>query len=245
VTLHHQIEGEGDRVVVLSGSLGSSFAMWDPQIPTLAESFRVLRYDHPGHGRSPLSNGRTVEALAAQLVALLDDLGFEQVSLCGLSLGGAVGMRVALDAPDRIDKLVLCSTSARFATPEFWDERAATVRREGVSAIADLVLGRWFTPGFSDVRRYRDMLVSTPAEGYARCCEALRDWNTHGALGAVRAPTLAIAGAEDPSTPPDQLRAIVAEIPGAHLTILDHTRHLVNVERPDAFNEALLTHLRP
>jgi 3-oxoadipate enol-lactonase len=242
VTLHHLIEGGGDRVVVLSGSLGSTLAMWDPQLPALAERSRVLRYDHPGHGGSPLSDARTVEALAGQLLGLLDDLGFDRVSFCGLSLGGAVGMRAALDAPDRIDRLVLCSTSARFATPEFWDERAATVRSEGVRAIADTVLDRWFTPGFPDVRRYRDMLVSTPAEGYARCCEAVRDWDARGALGAVRAPTLAIAGAEDPSTPPDQLRAIVSEIPGAGLTVLDHGRHLVNVERADAFNEALLAH---
>ena len=242
MTLHHQMEGEGDRVVVLSGSLGSSFAMWDPQIPTLADRFRVLRYDHPGHGRSPLSEDRTVEALAARLLGLLDDLGFAQVSFCGLSLGGAVGMRVALDAPDRIDKLVLCSTSARFSTPEFWDRRAADVRSGGVEAVADEVLGRWFTPGFADVQRYRDMLVSTHAEGYARCCEAVRDWDVRGALGAVHAPTLAIAGADDPSTPPDELKAIVAEILGSRLTVLDGL-HLVNVEQEDAFNEALLAHL--
>jgi 3-oxoadipate enol-lactonase len=242
MTLHHQIEGEGGRVVVLSGSLGSSLAMWDPQIPALADHFRVLRYDHPGHGRSPLSEDRTVEALAAQLLGLLDGLGFVQVSFCGLSLGGAVGMRVALDAPDRIDRLVLCSTSARFATPEFWDRRAAAVRSGEVDAVADEVLDRWFTPGFADVRRYRDMLVSTPAEGYARCCEAVRDWDVRGALGAVQAPTLAIAGADDPSTPPGELKAIVTEIPGSRLSVLDG-RHLVNVEQADPFNEALLAHL--
>jgi 3-oxoadipate enol-lactonase len=243
VTLHHQIEGEGDRVLVLSGSLGSSLAMWDPQIPALADRFRVLRYDHPGHGHSPLSEDRTVEALAAKLLGLLDDLDFAQVSFCGLSLGGAVGMRVALDAPDRIERLVLCSTSARFSTPEFWDGRAADVRSGGVEAVADEVLNRWFTPGFPDMQRYRDMLVSTPVEGYARCCEAVRDWDMRGALGAVQAPTLAIAGADDPSTPPDELKAIVAEIPGSSLSILDDSRHFVNVEQADAFNEALLAHL--
>jgi 3-oxoadipate enol-lactonase len=242
VTLHHQIEGEGDRVVVLSGSLGSTLAMWDPQVPAVADRFRVLRYDHPGHGRSPLSEDRTVAALAVQLLGLLNDLGFAQVSFCGLSLGGAVGIRVALDAPDRIDRLVLCSTSARFSTPEFWDRRAALVRNGGVDAVADEVLDRWFTPGFPDVRRYRDMLVSTPAEGYARCCEAVRDWDVRGALGAVQAPTLAIAGADDPSTPPGELKAIVTEIPGSRLSVLDG-RHLVNVEQADPFNEALLAHL--
>jgi len=211
-------------------------------MPALADRFRVLRYDHPGHGRSPLSEDRTVAALAVQLLGLLDDLGFAQVSFCGLSLGGAVGMRLALDAPHRIGRLVLCSTSARFATPEFWDRRVAAVRSGGVEAIADEVLDRWFTPGFPDVRRYRDMLVSTPAEGYSRCCEAVRDWDVRGALGAVQAPTMAIAGADDRSTPPDELKAIAAEIPSARLTVLDG-RHLVNVEQADAFNEALLAHL--
>jgi 3-oxoadipate enol-lactonase len=243
VILHHQIEGEADRVVVLSGSLGSSLEMWDAQVPALADRFRVLRYDHPGHGRSPLAEARTVQTLAAQLLGLLDDLGFAQVSFCGLSLGGTVGMRIALDAPERIDRLVLCSTSARFATPEYWDRRAAAVRSGGVEAIADEVLDRWFSPGFPDVQRYRDMLVSTPTEGYARGCEAVRDWDARGALVAVQTPTLAIAGADDPSTPPGDLKAIVAEIPTSRLTVLTDGRHFVNVEQADAFNEALLAHL--
>jgi 3-oxoadipate enol-lactonase len=245
VTLHHQIEGEGDRVVVLSGSLGSTLAMWDPQLPALNERFRVLRYDHPGHGGSPVSEDRTVQALTAQLLGLLDDLGVERVSFCGLSLGGAVGMCAALDAPERIDRLVLCSTSRRFASPEVWDDRAAKVRREGVEAVADIVLDRWFTPHFPDVRRYRDMLVATSPEGYARCCEAVRDWDARGALSGVGAPTLAVAGAEDPSTSPDQLEAIVAEIPGARLAVLENSRHLMNVEQATSFNDVLVAHLEP
>ena len=243
MTLHHRIEGEGDRVVVLSGSLGSTLAMWDPQLPALKERFRVLRYDHPGHGGSPVSQDRTVDALTAHLLVLLDDLGVERVSFCGLSLGGAVGMCAALDAPERIDRLVLCSTSRRFASPEVWDDRAAKVRGEGVEAVADVVLDHWFTPQFHDVRRYRDMLVATSPEGYARCCEAVRDWDARGVLSAVRARTLAIAGAEDPSTSPDQLEAIVAEVPGARLAVLDKGRHLVNVERAASFNDLLLAHL--
>jgi 3-oxoadipate enol-lactonase len=117
------------------------------------------------------------------------------------------------------------------------------VRSEGVEAIADAVLERWFTPGFPDVRRYREMLVSTPAEGYARCCEALRDWDARGTLGSVQAPTLAIAGTGDPSTPPAELEAIAAEIPGAQLHIIEGVRHFVNVERADAFDELLLSYL--
>jgi 3-oxoadipate enol-lactonase len=152
-------------------------------------------------------------------------------------------MRLALDEPDRIKRLVLCSTSARFATRESWQERADTVRRDGVDAIADGVLERWFTPAFRDVRRYREMLLSIPSEGYARACEAVRDWDARGELGGISTPTLALAGAEDPSTPPGELEAIVAEIPRAELRVLDDARHFANAERPDEFNEALLAHL--
>src|SRR5919201_5117141 len=231
MSLHHRLDGDGERVVVLAGSLGSTLAMWDQQVPALAQRFRVLRYDHPGHGGSPLLYVRSVEGLTEEVVALLDDLGLESVSFCGLSLGGAVGMRLALDAPERLDRLVLCCTSARFATPDFWEERARIVRESGVEAVADVVLERWFTPEFPDVRRYREMLVSTPGEGYARCCEAVRDWDVHGHLGGIRAPTLAIAGADDPSTPPADLEAIATEIPGARLVVLERARHLANVER--------------
>jgi 3-oxoadipate enol-lactonase len=243
LTLHRRIDGEGEGVLVLSGSLGSTVAMWDPQVPALGERFRVLRYDHPGHGGSPLLDVRSVDGIAQEVVALLDELGLERVSFCGLSLGGAVGMRLALDAPERLDRLVLCCTSMRFSTRDFWDERAQVVREQGVEAIADVVLERWFSPGFDDVRRYREMLVSTPAEGYARCCEALRDWDVRGKLGDVRIPTLAIAGANDPSTPPSELEAIAGEIHEERLVVLDHARHLANVERADEFNAAILSFL--
>jgi len=109
--------------------------------------------------------------------------------------------------------------------------------------VADIVLERWFTPGFRDVQRYRDMLLSTDAEGYVGCCIALRDWDARGRLGGVKAPTLAIAGADDPSTPPHDLRAIVDEIPGAQLLVIEKARHLVNAERADEFNDAVLAHL--
>jgi 3-oxoadipate enol-lactonase len=243
MSLHYQLDGDGERTVVLSGSLGSTVEMWEQQLPALTSRFRVLRYDHPGHGRSPLVEVRSVEDLAHHVLALLDELALTRVSFCGLSLGGAVGMRIALDAPERLERLVLAATSARFADPAFWQERADTVRRQGVAAIADVVLERWFTPEFHDVRRYREMLLSIPPEGYARCCDALGDWDVRGTLAVVLAPTLAIVGANDPSTPPADLEAIVAEIPNARLLVLDGARHLANVEHAAAFNEALLNHL--
>lgn len=241
--MNYRLDGEGERVVLLSGSLGSTLELWDPQLPALSPRFRVLRYDHPGHGGSPPLAETTVSSMARAVVDLLDELGIATVSYCGLSLGGAVGMRLALDEPERVERLVLCATSARFADREFWQERADTVRRDGVEAVADVVLERWFTPSFRDVRRYREMLLSIPSEGYARACDALRDWDVRGTLGSISAPTYALVGAEDPSTPPADLAAIASEVPGAELLIVDDARHLLNAERPDVFNEALLARL--
>jgi len=131
------------------------------------------------------------------------------------------------------------STSARFGDPAMWEERAATVRADGLEAIVDTVLARWFTPSFRDVERFREMFLSTDPEGYARCCEAIARWDVTGELTRVAAPVLVIAGAEDPSTPPEQLRAIAAEIPDSRLEVIERARHLVNVEFDAQFNALL------
>ncbi len=216
--------------------------MWDPQLPALA-GFRVVRYDHPGHGSSPVSGSRTVEELAGELLGLLDALEIERASVCGLSLGGAVAMRLALDAPERLDRLVLLCTSARFPSPEAYAERAELVRREGLEAVADAVLARWFTRDFPDVRRYREMILSTSREGYARCCEAVAAWDVREELHAVSAPTLVVAGAEDPGASPEHAAAIAERIPGARMEVVEGAAHLASVERADAVNRLLLEHL--
>ena len=167
----------------------------------------------------------------------------ERFSFVGLSLGGAVGMQLALEAPERVECLVLAATSARFGTAETWDERIALVRRGGMEAVAAAVLPRWFTRAFDDVQRFRRMLVSTPPEVYVRYCEILREYDVRGRLGDVAAPTIAIAGAEDPTSPPAHLEAIAAEIAGARVIVIPNAAHLVNVERAREFNDALLVHL--
>jgi 3-oxoadipate enol-lactonase len=242
--LGYRFDGDpGARVLALSGSLGSTFDMWAPQLP-LAESFRILRYDHPGHGSSrPHHEPLGIDDLGAAAVALLDELRLERISFCGLSLGGMVGMWLAINAPDRVDRLVLCCTSAHLGPPEFWDERAELVRREGMAAVADTVVGRWFSPGFSDRDRYRAMLLGTDPESYARCCLAIRDMDLRDDLPRIVASTVVIAGAEDPATPVEHAETIVRGIGGSRLRVIPGAAHLANVEGAAAVNDAVLEHV--
>jgi 3-oxoadipate enol-lactonase len=245
VRLHHRLDGPEDApVVVLANSIGTTLELWDPQLPALTRRFRVLRYDQLGHGRSDVPPGPyTVELLGRELLGLLDELGIERAALCGLSLGGAVGMWLGANAPERVDRLVLAATSAYFGPPERWVERAALVRAEGTEPIADATMERWFTPAFAGVAPYRAQLVATPREGYAACCDALAAWDFRDGLRLVRAPTLVLVGAEDPATPPNQAQLIADGIPGARLDVLPGAAHLLNVEQPERFDEAVIGHL--
>ncbi len=188
---------------MLANSLGTRQQLWSRQLPELTERFRVLTYDHPGHGTSALpEEPYTVEGFARGLLELLDELAFERVSICGTSLGGMVGMALALEAPERVERLVLSCTSAYLGPPDGWAERARTVRADRMGAIADSVVVRWFTPELAreqpeTVARFRAMLVGTPPEGYACCCEALAVWDARERISAISVPTLVIAGAED------------------------------------------------
>jgi 3-oxoadipate enol-lactonase len=188
-----------------------------------------------------------VAELGEDLLALADDHGLERFSVCGLSLGGATAMWVAANAPERVERLVLACTSARFGEPEPWLERAATVRGQGLEPIADSVVARWFTLTMSPevVARFRCMLVATPAEDYARCCEALAEWDFGDRLPEIAAPTLVIAGADDPATPPEHAELLAERIPDAKLVVLSRAAHLANVEQPEAFSRAVNEHLAP
>jgi 3-oxoadipate enol-lactonase/4-carboxymuconolactone decarboxylase len=247
VEVHHRLEGPGDApVVLLANSLGTTLEMWDDQAAALAARYRVLRYDQRGHGRSPAPPGPyTVAELAEDAIALLDRLGIDRVSFCGLSLGGAVGMTLALRAPERLERVVLCCTGMEFLPAEQWDERSAEVRAGGMEAIEAAVLERWFTSAADRglVERFRAMLRSCPPEGYAACCAALAGHDVRGTLGDVRLPALAIAGDDDPVTPPAKLEAIRDEIPGARIHIVPGARHIPNAEQPHDFTRALTAFL--
>jgi 3-oxoadipate enol-lactonase len=234
VKLHRVVEGDGPPLV-LSSSLGTTHRMWDPNADALAQRFRVVRYDHPGHGESP-PGPRTIEGLAREVLALADGLELDRFAFCGLSLGGMVGMWLGANAPERLDRLVLCCTAPRLPPAQQWLDRAASVRAHGVEFIADSVVGRWFTPRFPDVTPWREMLASTPAEGYARCCEAIAAMDLRDDLRRIKVPTTVIFGRHDPVTG-DEPKRLLAEV--GDVVELD-AAHLANVEAAEAFNQAVL-----
>jgi 3-oxoadipate enol-lactonase len=252
VELHHEFRGKrGSPALVFTGSLGTDLTMWQPQADVLKPHFCTLRYDIRGHAGSPVPPGPySMDDLGSDLVALLDRLGIERASLCGLSIGGMISMWVAANAPERVDRLVLCCTSARLGPPESWLERAAIVRSEGVGAVADAVLGRWFTPGFAQahpevIERMRAMLIATPREGYASCCEAIAAMDLTPELPSIRAPTLVVSAAEDPATPPEHGQRIAELIPGARFEVVRDAAHIANVEQPDRITALIEGFLTP
>ncbi|MEV4355503.1 bifunctional 3-oxoadipate enol-lactonase/4-carboxymuconolactone decarboxylase PcaDC [Nonomuraea sp. NPDC004186] len=240
--LHHRIDGPaGAPLLVLGPSLGTTMEIWQPQLPALTESWRVLRYDLPGHGGSaPAAAGFTIDDLAR---AVLELVGDERFAVGGVSLGGAIASTIAVKAANRVRSLVLCCTSAKFGEPGPWLERAALVRGKGLAALVPTLRTRWFTPGF-DGQGVFDRFVEVDAESYAACCEAIAAFDLTGRLGEITAPTLVIAGSEDPATPLDHALTLAGDIPGASLTVVPRASHLANVERPDAVTAAVLGHLR-
>ena len=249
VALAHEVDGPPDApVVVLLGPLGSTRATWDPQLPALASRLRVVRCDARGHGESPAPPGPYgVDDLVADVLALLDRLGVRRASLVGLSLGGITAMRLAVRAPERVDRLALLATSARFGPESGWAERALTVRAQGTAAIAPMIVGRWITPAGRArdpelVARCEAMVAGTSDEAYAALCETLAALDLRDDLPAIAAPTLVLAGADDPATPVPHLQAIADAVPGARLLVLPDCAHLL-LEQPRAVDAALLAHL--
>lgn len=247
VPLHYTLDGPPDApVVVLGSSLGTNGGMWQPQMEALTGSFRVLRYDHRGHGGSPVPPGPySLAELGGDLLTLLDILKLDRVRLGGLSLGGMVAMWVAAHAPERVESLALLCTSAQLGPPSMWRERVETVRRSGVAAIADAVLTRWFTPEFAArhagvVAWARRMLVTTPDQGYIGCCGAIETMDLLPDLSRIDTPTLVIAGERDPATPPSHLEKIAAGITGSRLEVVPDAAHLANVERPEPVSRWLV-----
>ena len=248
VPLHHRVLGGPDRPTVLvGGSVGSTLATWEPQLAALSAEFQVIAYDHRGHGGSPAPPGPySIEDLALDVVALLDDHEVARAHVVGLSLGGMVAQLIAARQPQRVDRLVLLCTAAYYPEPQSWTERAATVRAGGTEAIATAVVDRWLTADYrrdrpEEVARLTQMVGGIDDEGYAACCEAIAAMDLRPDLSRIQAPSLVIAGAEDPAVPPERMRELAAEISGSRFVVVPGA-HVPPLEHPDAVTRLLLGH---
>ena len=252
VSLNTRLDGpEGAPWVVLSNSLGSNLSMWDGQIDLLTSKYRVLRYDHRGHGASDVPPGPyTLDMLVGDVIELMDHHGIGTADWIGLSMGAMTGMGLAIHHPDRFGRMVLAD--GRADAPDMfkamWDQRIAVVSGGGTEAVADGTLGMWLTEDWRAANpeasaRVRAMIVGTDAKGYIACCQGLKGLDYLKDLGSVRNPVLYICGAEDKGAPPEVMKAMAAATPGAEYVEIANAGHVPNINRPEAFNAALAAFL--
>jgi 3-oxoadipate enol-lactonase len=244
--IHVDIAGPDNApVLMLSNSLGTNLHMWDDQETEFAKNFRLVRYDSRGHGKSGVPPGPySIDRLGRDALAVMDGVGARKVHWCGLSKGGMVGMWLGANAPERIDRLILSNTACYMPAADVWNQRITTARGQGLGPLADATMERWFTKGFRErepdsVGRVRDMFLATKPEGYAACCEAIREMDQRESIKRIGAATLVICGRHDPGTTVEAAEAIRSRINGASLTILD-AAHISNVEQPDDYTETVL-----
>jgi 3-oxoadipate enol-lactonase len=247
--IHYAPEGQaGHPALVLSNSLGTNFHMWDPQIPEFTKSLQVVRYDTRGHGKSSVTPGPySIEQLAKDVLALTDVLKLDRFHFCGLSMGGMIGMWLAVNAPERLNKLVLCNTAAKIGTAEMWNTRIDKVRKEGMKPIAAAAIERWFSSTFRQknppsIASTLKTLEETNPEGYAANCAAVRDFDFRQQLHAIRTPTLIISGTHDPATPPADGQFLTNNIQGARFVELN-AAHLSNIEEANRFTSEVVNFL--
>jgi 3-oxoadipate enol-lactonase len=248
--IHYEIEGPPDApALVFSNSLGATLSMWDSQMSAFEKKFRVLRYDTRGHGQSSATPGPfTIEQLGRDVLALLDELHFDRVNFCGLSMGGQTGMWLALNAAVRLNKLILSNTAAKIGTPEMWNTRIEAARKGGMNSISAAVMERWFSTDFRSnspdvITTIKQSFERTNPEGYAANCAAIRDFDARETIAANRTPTLVISGTHDVATTPADGRFLADHIKGARYVELN-AAHLSNIEAPDRFNTELSTFLQ-
>lgn len=247
-TLQYRFDGPEDApVLVIGPSLGTTWHMWDRQIPELSQHWRIFRYDLPGHGGAPAHAAASVAELGDRLLATLDGLGVQRFGYAGCSIGGAIGADLALRHPHRVASLALVASSPRFGTADEFRRRGVIVRTNGLEPMARTAPERWFTPGFAAAQpaivEWAVQMVRTTDPGcYIAACEALAAFDIRGALGRIGVPTLVLVGAEDQVTGPAEARTLVAGIPDARLALVPGASHLAPVEQPAAVSDLLLMH---
>ncbi len=247
IDVHYEITGQGPWLT-LSHSLATTLDMWQPQLQRLGEHFTLLRYDTRGHGGTSASAAPyTLAQLAGDAQALLQHLGVARSHWLGLSMGGMIGQMLAIRQPQLLHRVVLADTTGQVppAAAQMWADRVKTARTEGLQALVQPTLERWFTAPYRAAQpelmaRIGAMIRGTPVEGYAGCCAAIAGTNTLAALQQQRAPALVIVGEQDQATPPAAAQALVQHWPGSQLRVLPGAAHLANIEQAQAFNEAVL-----
>jgi 3-oxoadipate enol-lactonase len=252
ISMHYTLDGPAQApVVIMSHSLATDLSMWDPTIAALTGKFRVLRYDTRGHGGTDAPTGAyTLDQLADDAKALLAALGISNPHWVGLSMGGMIGQTLALKAPNLFASLSLCDTSSRIpaeAKP-LWQERIKTAESQGMEPLVESTLSRWFTEPFRKSRKdvvdkVAKMIRATPPAGYAGCCHAISALDLTDRISAIKTPTIAIVGEDDPGTPVAAHKVIHEKIAGSRLEIIPQAAHLANMEQPEAFNRALSSFL--
>ncbi|MFC8307031.1 4-carboxymuconolactone decarboxylase [Streptomyces olivaceus] len=247
-TLQYRFDGpEEAPVLILGPSLGTTWHMWDRQVPELTQQWRVFRYDLPGHGGAPARPAGSVAELTTRLLATLDGLGVQRFGYAGCAFGGAVGIELALRHPERLASLALIAASPRFGTADEFRQRGVIVRTNGLDPIARSSPERWFTGGYAAaqpaITEWAVQMVRTTDPGcYISACEALAAFDVRGELGRVGVPTLVLVGSDDQVTGPAEARTLVAGIPDARLAVVPGASHLVPVEQPAAVTDLLVRH---
>jgi 3-oxoadipate enol-lactonase len=246
--LHAIVEGPQDGpVVVFSNSLGTTLHLWDAVLPLLPKGLRILRYDMRGHGQSDVPDAPySMGQLISDAEAVCDAFDVRDAMFVGLSVGGMVGQGLAVKRPDLIRAMVLSNTAVKIGNPDFWEDRISSIRTDGMAAISDGVMQRWFgrdfhtTPAMSP---WKAMFEAAPIEGYTGVCAAIAGTDFYTPTSGLRIPTLGIAGTEDASTPADLVRETVDLIPGSQFALIRRAGHLPCVEKPEVFAAHLVEFL--
>ena len=248
IRIHYQWDGpENGPLVVMSHALAATYQMWDWQIQALTSRYRVLRYDIRGHGKTEIPDGAyTLEMLADDLLGLLDTLGVEKTHLVGLSLGGMIAQHVALKDQNRLSSLVLCDTSSHTpaALAPVWDRRIRLAQTEGMKALLQQTIERWFSLEYEkqarlDIHKISNMIRDTNPDGFVGCCHAVKNLNTTDRLHEIALPTLLIVGEDDPGATVESHEVIRDRIQASRLVVIPNAQHLSNIEQQTTFNQVL------
>jgi 3-oxoadipate enol-lactonase len=250
IDVHYEVTGQGPWLT-LSHSLAANLGMWDAQLALLNQHFTVLRYDIRGHGEAPATQGPyTLEQLADDINGLLTHLGVTRTHWIGLSLGGMIGQVLAIRHPNILDHVVIADSTGKGApnAVTMWGERATLARTQGLAALVQPTLSRWFTDPYREnhpevMARIGQMIATTSVNGYAGCCAAISTINTHDGLQKLHHPALVIVGDQDQGTPPAMSEQIHAHWPKSQYVVLKDAAHFSNVEQAEAFNDAVMKFL--